>query len=43
MAPNQLEIAYMSIYALYAVIIELVEEENLGSGMVAETERKRSL
>ena len=44
---DELEIAYMSFYASYTVIMELdtkkVEEENLDSGMVAETERKRSL
>ena len=44
---DELKIAYMSFYASYAIIMELVrrkvEEENLDSEMVAETERKRSL
>ena len=44
---DELKIAYMSFHTSYAVIMELdtkrVKEENLGSEMVAETERKRSL
>ena len=44
---DELEIAYLSFYASYAVIMELDTKKsqggNLESGMVADTERKRSL
>ena len=45
---DKLEIAYMSFYASYTVVMELdmkkkVEEGNFDSRMVAEAERKRSL
>ena len=44
---DELEIAYMSFYASYAVVMELdtkkVAEEDLDSAVVAETKRKRSL
>ena len=45
---DKLEIAYMSFYASYTVVMELdmkkkVEEGNFDSRMVAEVERKRSL
>ena len=44
---DELEVAYLSFYASYGVIIKLdmkiSREGNLDSGMVADTQRKRSL